>query len=30
MMKKTVFLGMHPEHDFFKAIEIAKKENKPI
>ncbi|WP_292008938.1 thioredoxin family protein [Chryseobacterium sp.] len=23
-------LGMHPEHDFFKAIETAKKENKPI
>ncbi|WP_419869706.1 protein-disulfide reductase DsbD family protein [Chryseobacterium sp. CT-SW4] len=23
-------LGMHPEHDFFKAVEIAKKENKPI
>lgn len=23
-------LGMHPEHDFFKALEIAKKENKPV
>lgn len=23
-------LGMHPEHDFFKAIELAKKEDKPI
>ena len=23
-------LGMHPEHDYFKAIEIAKKENKPM
>ncbi len=23
-------LGMHPEHDFFSAIELAKKENKPI
>ena len=23
-------LGMHPEHDYFKAIEIAKKENKPV
>ena len=23
-------LGMHPEHDYFKAIELAKKENKPI
>lgn len=23
-------LGMMPEHDFFKAIELAKKENKPI
>lgn len=23
-------LGMHPEHDYFKAIEVAQKENKPI
>lgn len=23
-------LGMHPEHDYFKAIEKAKKENKPV
>lgn len=23
-------LGMYPEHDYFKAIEIAKKENKPV
>ena len=23
-------LGMHPEHDFFKALEIAKAENKPV
>lgn len=23
-------LGMHPEHDYFKAIERAQKENKPI
>jgi thiol:disulfide interchange protein DsbD len=23
-------LGMHPEHDYFKALEIAKKENKPL
>lgn len=23
-------LGMHPEHDYFKALEIAKKENKPM
>ena len=23
-------LGMHPEHDYFKAIELAQKENKPI
>ncbi|RXM52819.1 MULTISPECIES: protein-disulfide reductase DsbD family protein [unclassified Chryseobacterium] len=28
--EKDGILGMHPEHDFFKAIEIAKKENKPI
>ena len=23
-------LGMHPEHDYYKAIELAKKENKPV
>jgi len=23
-------LGMHPEHDYFKSIELAKKENKPV
>ena len=23
-------LGMHPEHDFYKALEIAQKENKPV
>jgi len=23
-------LGMHPEHDYFKAVEIAQKEGKPI
>lgn len=23
-------LGMHPEHDYFKALEAAQKENKPI
>lgn len=23
-------LGMHPEHDYFKAIDLAKKENKPV
>lgn len=23
-------LGMYPEHDFFKAMEVAQKENKPI
>ncbi|GAA5100193.1 cytochrome c biogenesis protein CcdA [Chryseobacterium ginsengisoli] len=28
--EKDGILGMHPEHDFFKAIELAKKENKPI
>jgi len=28
--EKDGILGMHPEHDFFTAIEIAKKENKPI
>jgi thiol:disulfide interchange protein DsbD len=27
---KDGILGMHPEHDYFKAIEIAKKENKPV
>ena len=28
--EKDGILGMHPEHDYFKAIEIAKKENKPV
>ncbi|WP_407402001.1 cytochrome c biogenesis protein CcdA [Chryseobacterium sp.] len=28
--EKDGILGMHPEHDFFKAIDLAKKENKPI
>lgn len=28
--EKDGILGMHPEHDFFAAIELAKKENKPI
>ncbi len=28
--EKDGILGMHPEHDYFKAIELAKKENKPI
>lgn len=28
--EKDGILGMHPEHDFFSAIELAKKENKPI
>ncbi|WP_175621769.1 protein-disulfide reductase DsbD family protein [Chryseobacterium schmidteae] len=28
--EKDGILGMHPEHDFFNAIELAKKENKPI
>lgn len=28
--EKDGILGMHPEHDFFTAIELAKKENKPI
>ncbi|MFY1048324.1 cytochrome c biogenesis protein CcdA [Chryseobacterium sp. GP-SGM7] len=28
--EKDGILGMHPEHDFFAAIEIAKKENKAI
>lgn len=23
-------LGMHPQHDYFKAIEIAQRENKPV
>ncbi|MBB4801722.1 cytochrome c biogenesis protein CcdA [Flavobacterium aquidurense] len=23
-------LGLHPEHDFYKGLEIAKKENKPV
>jgi thiol:disulfide interchange protein len=28
--EKDGILGMHPEHDFFTAVELAKKENKPI
>ncbi|MBB4807623.1 thiol:disulfide interchange protein DsbD [Chryseobacterium defluvii] len=28
--EKDGILGMHPEHDFFKAIEVAKKEDKPV
>jgi len=28
--EKDGILGMHPEHDFFKAIELAKKEDKPV
>lgn len=28
--EKDGILGMKPEHDFFNAIELAKKENKPI
>ncbi len=28
--EKDGILGMHPEHDYFKAIELAKKENKPL
>lgn len=28
--EKDGILGMHPEHDFFTAIELAKKEDKPI
>ncbi|BEV04716.1 protein-disulfide reductase DsbD family protein [Chryseobacterium gambrini] len=28
--EKDGILGMHPEHDFFTAIELAKKEGKPI
>lgn len=27
---KDGILGMHPEHDFFKAIQIARKEQKPV
>lgn len=28
--EKDGILGMHPAHDYYKAIEIAKKENKPL
>lgn len=28
--EKDGILGMHPEHDYFRAIELAKKENKPV
>jgi thiol:disulfide interchange protein len=28
--EKDGILGMKPEHDFFNAIELAKKENKPV
>ena len=28
--EKDGILGMHPSHDYFEAIEIAKKENKPL
>ncbi len=28
--EKDGILGMHPEHDYFKAIELARKENKPV
>lgn len=28
--EKDGILGMHPEHDFYKALELAKKENKPV
>lgn len=28
--EKDGILGMHPEHDYFKAIELAQKEKKPI
>ena len=28
--EKDGILGMHPEHDYYKAIELAKKENKPV
>lgn len=28
--EKDGILGMHPEHDYFKVVEVAKRENKPI
>lgn len=28
--EKDGILGMHPEHDYFKALEVAQKEGKPI
>lgn len=28
--EKDGILGMHPEHNYFKAVEMAQKENKPI
>lgn len=28
--EKDGILGMHPEHDFFNTVELAKKEDKPI
>ena len=28
--EKDGILGMYPEHDYFRAIELAKKENKPV
>ncbi|WP_226063828.1 protein-disulfide reductase DsbD family protein [Kaistella polysaccharea] len=28
--EKDGILGMHPSHDYFEALEIAKKENKPL
>ncbi|WP_333597647.1 protein-disulfide reductase DsbD family protein [Chryseobacterium flavum] len=28
--EKDGILGMYPEHDYFSAVELAKKENKPI
>ncbi len=28
--EKDGILGMHPEHDYFKAVELAQKKNKPI
>lgn len=28
--EKDGILGMHPSHDYFQALEIAKKENKPV
>lgn len=28
--EKDGILGMHPEHDYFKAVELAQKERKPI